>query len=84
VAVTVDDSAAALDFDQEDAGAGDHEGVDLVHGAVVGDELEVSLEERGVAVGKRLGQALHSFPLVRILRLGKPLPSCFRESHKGP
>ena len=81
VAVAGNDPATPLDLDQEDAGACDCEGVDLVDGAVVSDELEVGIEESRVAIGQALAQELQRFPLVGESRLGKRFPSCLRESH---
>ena len=81
VAITGNNPAAALDLDQENASARDHEGIELVNGAVVGDELEIGVKEIWVAIRQALAQKLQRSPLVRESRLSKAFPSCFRESH---
>jgi hypothetical protein len=58
VAITGNNPAAALDHDQENASARDHEGIELVNGAVVGDELEIGVKEIWVAIRQALAQKL--------------------------
>ena len=41
MAIASDDATPTLQLDQEYAGLGDDQGVNLVHRAVVGDEFEV-------------------------------------------
>src|SRR5664280_620770 len=81
VAVAGDDSATALDLDQEDAGARHNKCINLVDRAVVSNKLEVAIEEGWVGVRKPLAQKLQRHPLVGEPRFGKALPSCSRESH---
>ena len=59
------DSAAALQFNQENTRLGDHQGVDFVYGAVVGDELKVGVLEDRIAVREDVAEELERLALVR-------------------
>ena len=65
VAVAGDNSAAALQFNQENTRLGDHEGVDFVYGTVGGDELKIGVQEDRIAVRKSVAQEFQSLALVR-------------------
>jgi hypothetical protein len=82
VAVAIDDTASTLQLDQEDAGLGDDQRVDLVYGAVVGDEFEVRVDEIRVPILENIAQEIKRLALVREPRFGELFPALSRQRHR--
>jgi hypothetical protein len=78
VAIAGDDSAAALKFQEEDAGLSDGESIDLVYGTVVADEFEIRVDEDRVTIGQGLADEIESLTLVRVTRFGELFPTAGR------
>jgi hypothetical protein len=78
VAVAGDDPSAALQFEEEDAGLGDDEGVDFVYRAVVADEFETCVDENRVTIREGLTEEIEGLALVRVTRFGELFPATGR------
>jgi len=74
--VAADLARMGLDLDQIQALRGQHQGVHLVDGAVLGDELEVRLDPIGLMVRELATEKVQPLLLPGVIGRGDLLPKC--------
>ena len=66
VPIAGDDVASAFQLDQENAGLGDDQGVNLVYRSIISDEFKVGIEEIWIPILQNIAQEVKRLALVRV------------------